>query len=1073
MTSVRQLRLGRSCLALGIVPVFIFGLAGAPAVAADIDESMQGKALAWGIGQSQEHQIPEELKDAAIIDIAAGLNHSVALDSSGAVTVWGSNEYAQAEVPEFESMVRDVEAGANHTVALLADGTVAAWGREANKRTEVPAEAKDVIDIAAGGAASAALTRSGTLVTWGDNAFGQSLLPTELDSDPAVAVELGDGFSAVITEAGKIVTWGRSDRTQLDLPAIPNGEKVVQIDLGLAHGVALTDAGTVLTWGDNRADQTDLPEEITNATVVRVAAGGNQTAAILDDGTIIAWGDSQSDAGKIPAELAQHGVADVAFYEHHALALVDVEPVVPGEGGENPGDGDGDGDGGENPGTGNGDGGSTDDDGSDGSVTDGPDANVDGEMPVTGGVSWPLVIGASTLLAVGLGFILVRRFNGTDREDGSTGKFIKGATGTLVIAGLVASSLGVLPTAPASAASPVEYDSFRPGQEWLDNNGNAIQSHGGHVLPIEQADGSTLYHFYGEDRWNGYDEGRGIHLYTSTDLYNWTDRQMPLRTVVYRSDLDTDPYFKDLYADYTTEQKDAVYRDLGTTRMDPNVPAAVLERPKVMFNEATGMWVMWIHTDGPSTWSDAQYAKATGGVAVSESAYGPFRYVDSYRLHRAAPGEQNVAPNNPGMLRDMTVYVDPDGTGYLAYSSEENMTMFISKLSPSYMFVSSSVDKGVPGVDYTRAIHNGGRESPAIFFYDGLYYMITSGLTGWAPNAAEYATAESLLGTWTRHGNPAHGENANVTHHSQSTAVLPIDPENGEFIYLGNRWYPDDLRNSGHVWLPLKFESDGSMTMEWRDEWKLEDLKFMGKMEVSTTVPQAVNLGDKSVLPTEVEVNRKGEQPLVTEIQWHNAEVLDQIGPVTLSGYLPELGRDIQVDTMVVPQDVRYAVNAGGELGPEMDALLSLSDSARMLSSVADQKLGTDPGTGAEWGYLNDNTGAENPSGSWFESLRYVDKTASYKRLAYEFSDLEPGLHTVAMGVYDPWSQWANGKRQAWIKANDRQVDAWVPIDGKFRTLEYKDILVGEDGKLKLEMIPENQGENTDIQVSWMIISKN
>ena len=36
------------------------------------------------------------------------------------------------------------------------------------------------------------------------------------------------------------------------------------------------------------------------------------------------------------------------------------------------------------------------------------------------------------------------------------------------------------------------------------------------------------------------------------------------------------------------------------------------------------------------------------------------------------------------MARDMNLFVDDDGTGYIIYSSEENATMFISKLDDEY-----------------------------------------------------------------------------------------------------------------------------------------------------------------------------------------------------------------------------------------------------------------------------------------------------------------------------------------------------------------------------------------------------
>ena len=45
-----------------------------------------------------------------------------------------------------------------------------------------------------------------------------------------------------------------------------------------------------------------------------------------------------------------------------------------------------------------------------------------------------------------------------------------------------------------------------------------------------------------------------------------------------------------------------------------------------------------------------------------------------------------------------------------------------------------------------RGDHN---EAPAIFKKDGTYWMITSGCTGWAPNAARLFSAPSIWGPWT------------------------------------------------------------------------------------------------------------------------------------------------------------------------------------------------------------------------------------------------------------------------------------------------------------------------------------
>src|SRR5699024_2084143 len=84
------------------------------------------------------------------------------------------------------------------------------------------------------------------------------------------------------------------------------------------------------------------------------------------------------------------------------------------------------------------------------------------------------------------------------------------------------------------------------------------------------------------------------------------------------------------------------------------------------------------------------------------------------------------------------------------------------------------------------------------------YYLITSGATGWDPNPAQYATATEILGEWTDHGNPVSGDGAGTTHGSQSTCVIPVDPEQGTYIYMGDRWTPSDLANAPYVWLPLR-----------------------------------------------------------------------------------------------------------------------------------------------------------------------------------------------------------------------------------------------------------------------------
>lgn len=100
------------------------------------------------------------------------------------------------------------------------------------------------------------------------------------------------------------------------------------------------------------------------------------------------------------------------------------------------------------------------------------------------------------------------------------------------------------------------------------------------------------------------------------------------------------------------------------------------------------------------------------------------------------------------------------------------------------------------------------REAPAIFQAHGAYFLLTSGCTGWAPNAAEVFVADHPLSqNWTSLGAPMSGSTPAArekTFFSQPAFVVPAPggPE-GAFVYMGDAWNKEDLGNSRYVWLPL------------------------------------------------------------------------------------------------------------------------------------------------------------------------------------------------------------------------------------------------------------------------------
>lgn len=304
---------------------------------------------------------------------------------------------------------------------------------------------------------------------------------------------------------------------------------------------------------------------------------------------------------------------------------------------------------------------------------------------------------------------------------------------------------------------------------WRDTDGNQINAHGGGIMFHEDT-----YYWYGEIKgdstyrnfspavanWECYrTEAGGISCYSSRDMQNWTFEGVSLET--------SDDPGSDLH------------------------PSKVLERPKVIYNDMTGKYVMWLHVDSDD------YTKACAGVAVSDTPQGPFLYLGSSR------------PVDNQASRDMTLFKDEDGTAYLIFSSEENATMYIAPLSPDYI---------KPAGPYTRNFVNQYREAPAVFKRGGNYYMISSGCTGWDPNEAEYAIADSMMGTWRVMGNPCRGDDADKTFFAQSTYVLPVVGKEDSYIAMLDRWNKLELIDSRYIWLPIIFERE-TITIPWFERW--------------------------------------------------------------------------------------------------------------------------------------------------------------------------------------------------------------------------------------------------------------
>lgn len=462
-----------------------------------------------------------------------------------------------------------------------------------------------------------------------------------------------------------------------------------------------------------------------------------------------------------------------------------------------------------------------------------------------------------------------------------------------------------------------DYDSFSgvDGAAIYDTKGDRIQAHGGQVQKIKweegydfdgdgqiQADEKEFWYWIGEDKTNDYRPCPGVRAYISQDLYNWVDCGDVLKTVPDWETFTTDSYFTSLYGDLPEAQKKAVYGDLWTDN-NSNNSGCVLERPKMLYNDKNQEYVIWFHADGQTPDSTGgNYAKAKAGVAISKSPFGPFKLQGSYLLNYDEDITDRGFDSEGGHVRDMNLFKDDDGTGYVLYSSDGNENMYIAKLNEDYTNIVKTNDEGAKkGVDFTVNFVGQSREAPAMFKHQDKYYLITSGCTGWTSNQSKYAVADHPMGPWTMVGDPCTDEDRNYTYFTQSTCVIPLDAEAGRFIYMGDRWYNENngngvtvgpgaggrLRDSRYVWLPIEFTGDGKIAIRRYSDWKLSVFDSIEPYELMTELPE---VGSAAKLSTQLPAKLKiklltEEQEREVDVAWDTEGITAKtLGEVSVTG---------------------------------------------------------------------------------------------------------------------------------------------------------------------------------------------
>lgn len=372
------------------------------ALAGGFDHSLaltsEGVVCAWGRGNNGQlgngswtnSSLPVAVSSSGalagktVTAIAAGVEHSVALSSDGAVYTWGSNSVGQlgtgttlntSSVPVEVSTsgalagktITAIAASNYHCLALASDGTLYAWGNGTNgelgngstsaQRAPVPVttsgtplEGKVVTAIACGSNFSLALTSDGGLYSWGSNVVGQlgngtgtsSPLPVAVSSSGALAgktvsaIACGASFALALSSDGLVYGWGENYFGQLgtgnfNYSSVPvaattggalTGKTISRISTGVNYSLALDSGGQLYSWGDGEFGKLGTNSAAKTSAPTKVASSLTAVTLLSAGGHhALSLGDFRS-----LAPVASQGVATASSGQSSAIRLSGSDP---------------------------------------------------------------------------------------------------------------------------------------------------------------------------------------------------------------------------------------------------------------------------------------------------------------------------------------------------------------------------------------------------------------------------------------------------------------------------------------------------------------------------------------------------------------------------------------------------------------------------------------------------------------------------------------------------------------------------------------------------------------------------